>query len=159
MSDQHAASAMGCGGDPLVHTPALDGLASQRVRMDAAYCPFPLCCPSRMSFLTARFASEIDCLDNRVQLSSDIPTFAHAFSVSGYETVLAGRMHIMGPDQLHRFDTRLVGDAPGTAYNNIGWAPGVLDPLEGAVGGSRAGFEHSGPRAFGAAGLRREGGE
>ena len=145
MSDQHTASIMGCAGDPLVQTPHLDRLAREGIRMDAAYCSFPLCCPSRMSFLTARYPSEIDCLDNRVQLSSDIPTFAHAFSISGYETVLAGRMHIIGQDQLHGFERRLVGDAPGTAYNNIGWAPGVLEPLADAMGGSRAGFEHSGP--------------
>ena len=145
MSDQHTASIMGCASDPLVHTPHLDRLSDEGVRMDAAYCSFPLCCPSRMSFLTGRFASEIDCFDNRVQLSSDIPTFAHAFCVSGYETVLAGRMHIVGPDQWHGFERRILSDVTGTAYANAGHAPGILEPLAHAMGGSRAGFEHSGP--------------
>lgn len=143
ISDQHTASILGCAGDPLVQTPNLDRLNAGGVRLDAAYCSFPLCCPSRMSFLTGRYASEIDCLDNRVQLSSDIPTFAHAFSVSGYETVLAGRMHIIGADQLHGFEQRLLGDVQGSAYSD--YAPGILEPLANALGGNQMGFEHSGP--------------
>ena len=138
ISDQHTASILGCAGDPLVQTPNLDRLNAGGVRLDAAYCSFPLCCPSRMSFLTGRYASEIDCLNNRVQLSSDIPTLAHAFSVSGYETVLAGRMHIIGADQLHGFEQRLLGDVQGSAYSD--YAPGILEPLANALGGSQTGF-------------------
>ena len=54
MSDQHHARVMGCAGDAVVHTPALDRLASQGVRFSNAYCTFPLCGPSRMSFMTLR---------------------------------------------------------------------------------------------------------
>jgi choline-sulfatase len=88
--------------------------------------------------------SEIDCLDNRVQLGSDLPTFAHGFTVSGYETILSGRMHIVGPDQHHGFEHRLVGDTPGTAYFNADWADEVAGLLKNAMGGSALGFEKSG---------------
>ncbi len=145
MSDQHNARIMGCSGDPLVATPHMDRLAQEGVRLGNAYCSFPLCCPSRMSFLTGRYASEIDCLNNWAQLSSDIPTFAHAFSASGYETVLCGRMHIVGPDQRHGFQRRPLGDYTGTAYLYAGWNRRLLEPLVDAMGGSRRGIIKSGP--------------
>ena len=55
MSDQHNPHAMGCAGNPIVQTPNLDALARRGVRFGNAYCPYPLCAPSRSGFiLTAR---------------------------------------------------------------------------------------------------------
>jgi len=51
-SDQHASHVMGCAGDAHAITPALDRLAARGVRMTDAYCPSPICTPSRMSMLT-----------------------------------------------------------------------------------------------------------
>lgn len=145
MSDQHHARRLGCAGDPVVQTPALDSLASRGVRFANAYCSFPLCGPARMSFLTGRLPSRIDCQDNLAQLSSDVPTFAHAFTAANYDTVLAGRMHIVGPDQRHGFLQRLVSDVT-TAYCNRDWALGrVLGGLADTPGYSRQGLLKSGP--------------
>ena len=47
MSDQHNARVMGCAGHPIIHTPHLDRLAGDGVRFTSAYCPYPLCAPSR----------------------------------------------------------------------------------------------------------------
>jgi choline-sulfatase len=110
MSDQHHPRFMGCAGEPILKTPHLDALAARGTRFSHAYCNFPLCCPSRMSFMTARYPSDIRCVTNHAQLNSDIPTFAHAFNAAGYETVLCGRMHFNGPDQRHGFQKRLVSD-------------------------------------------------
>ena len=43
-------------------------------------------------------------------LNSSIPTFAHAMGAGGYDPVLVGRMHSNGPDQLHGYAQRFVGD-------------------------------------------------
>ena len=60
MSDQHHADVMGCSGDHVVQTPNLDRLANQGVRFSNAYCSYPLCGPSGMSFMTCRHPHEID---------------------------------------------------------------------------------------------------
>jgi choline-sulfatase len=101
---------MGCAGNPLVSTPHLDEMAEHGVRFTEAYCNSPLCVPSRMSMMTGRFPHEISVYGNGDSLPSDIPTFAHALGIAGYETVLCGRMHFNGIDQRHGFEKRLVGD-------------------------------------------------
>ena len=110
ISDQHNASITGCYGDPIVKTPNLDRLASDGVLFERAYCSYPVCGPSRQSFFTGRYPYDIRCWDNKSTLASDIPTFAHALGIAGYEVVLNGRAHWHGPDQLHGFEDRLVGD-------------------------------------------------
>ena len=110
MSDQHSRRRLGCYGDPVVRTPNLDALASRGVRFENAYCPAPLCVPSRMSFLTGRHPSANRVWLNSHILSSAIPTWAHALGAAGYETALLGRMHFVGPDQRHGFERRPIGE-------------------------------------------------
>ena len=110
VSDQHQAAITGCYGDPIVQTPHLDGLASEGVRFQNAYCSSPVCGPSRQSFLTGLYPHQISCWTNNSALPSDIPTYAHALTMAGYEVVLDGRAHFRGPDQRHGFEKRLVGD-------------------------------------------------
>ena len=60
LSDQHSYRFLSSlaperGGEPC-RTPALDRLAGQGVRFDAAYCQTPLCTPSRTALLAGRHA-------------------------------------------------------------------------------------------------------
>ena len=114
MSDQHHPHIMGCEGDPVVRTPHLDRLAARGTLFESCYCPAPLCVPSRMSFMTSRFPSDNEVWSNHCMLSSDIPTFAHALGAAGYETALNGRMHFVGPDQRHGFESHPVGTMGAT---------------------------------------------
>lgn len=110
MSDEHDPAVSGCYGHPLVRTPNLDRLAAEGVLFENAYCNNPICVPSRMSFLTGKYASDVKVYDNGSPLASDIPTFAHYLAASGYDTTLCGRMHMVGPDRLHGFGQRLLDD-------------------------------------------------
>lgn len=112
ISDQHNKHVMGCAGHPHVRTPSLDSLSEQGVRMTDVYCPYPLCVPSRASFMAAQYPSEIGVYDNGGSqfFSSRTPTFAHALGAAGYESVLCGRMHFSPNDPFHGFERRIHGD-------------------------------------------------
>ena len=51
MSDQHRPDLLTCNGADLAPTPGIDRIASRGVRFRRAYCPYPVCAPSRMSFI------------------------------------------------------------------------------------------------------------
>jgi choline-sulfatase len=145
LSDQHSGDWMNCAGSRIVQTPNLDALAEGGVRFTQAYCNAPLCVPSRMSMLTGLHPHHTGVHGNDDYLASDIPTFAHALSMGGYETVLCGRMHFNGIDQRHGFGQRLVGDitspylgGPNTRYGALqGTAGQGMRSIEAAgTGGS-----------------------
>jgi choline-sulfatase len=108
--DQLAARYLGCYGHPLVRSPNIDRLAERSVIFDAAYCNYPLCSPSRASMLSGRLPFAIDQWDNGAEFSAEIPTIAHYLTAAGYSTTLCGKMHFVGPDQLHGYEQRLVTD-------------------------------------------------
>ena len=110
MTDQHAARVMGCSGDPIAKTPAIDALAAQGTLFSSCYCSSPLCVPSRMAFLTGLEAHVTGVFTNDDYLPSDIPTIAHAMAAEEYDCRLIGRMHFNGPDQHHGFSKRPIGD-------------------------------------------------
>lgn len=132
-SDQHAQKVAGCYGDPLLPTPNLDRLANRGVVFENAYCASPICTPSRMSLLTGRWPFEQKCWTLEDQLASDLPTYAHALGATGYRTILVGRMHSIGPDQLHGFSERDVGDC---SPNWLGVSRQALGVLAGTQGPS-----------------------
>lgn len=133
-SDQHAQAISGCYGDPHVKTPAIDALAARGVRFNNAYCASPICVPSRMSMLTACHPSRQDCWTNDDYLASDIPTWLHAMGAAGHRPELIGRLHAMGPDQMHGYVHREVGDhSPnwgGIPRHDMGILNDTNDPQE-----------------------------
>jgi choline-sulfatase len=132
VSDQHRGDWLGASGNRLVTTPNLDRLAAEGVNFTQAYCASPLCVPSRMSLMSGREPHRTDVYGNEDYLASDVPTFAHAAAIAGYDTVLCGRMHFVGPDQRHGFQERLVGDItpsyPGGPKTDYAHLRGTTDP-------------------------------
>lgn len=120
IADQLVAALTGAYGHPVVRTPNMIRLAERGVQFDAAYCPYPVCSPSRSSLLSGRFASENSAWDNAAPIASDLPMLPHYLSAQGYDTALSGKMHFVGADQLHGFEKRLTTDMfPST----LAWTP------------------------------------
>ena len=140
-SDQHDPYVTGCYGDKVVQTPNLDSLAANGVVFENCYCPSPICVPSRMSMLSGRYPFENEVWTNSHILNSSIPTFAHAMGAGGYDPVLVGRMHSNGPDQLHGYAQRLVGDHGPNHSGGGGVNHGMLS---GTAGPARVSLTKSG---------------
>jgi choline-sulfatase len=106
MADQMIPFLTGAYGHPVVKTSNLDRLVAEGVRFDAAYSPCPVCAPARASLMTGKYVSNIGAYDNAAAFSCEEPTIAHYLTLAGYDTVLTGKMHFIGPDQLHGFSRR-----------------------------------------------------
>lgn len=127
MADQLTALALGAYGHGVVRTPVLDRLAAAGTLFENAYCNFPLCAPSRFSLLSGKLATRIGAFDNAAEFRASVPTFAHGLRALGYRTCLAGKMHFVGPDQLHGFEERLTTDIYPADF---GWTPNWDAPEE-----------------------------
>lgn len=131
MSDQHAAWATGAYGHPFIRTPRIDGMALRGITFDAAYCPSPICVPSRAAFITGRNAHRIEVWDNGSPLRSDFPGWPAYLANAGYQTVLTGKHHFVGPDQRHGFENRLGVEIHHTRIKQSSFDPRVgVDPLD-----------------------------
>jgi choline-sulfatase len=125
MADQLTPRALAAYGNRVTRTPHLDRLARDGVVFDSAYCNSPLCAPSRYSLLTGQLPSTHGGYDNAAALSSESPTFAHYLRQAGYRTILAGKMHFIGADQLHGFEERLTTDIYPADFT---WTPDWEQP-------------------------------
>ncbi|MBM3538670.1 MAG: choline-sulfatase [Alphaproteobacteria bacterium] len=120
MADQLAAPALPVYGHRVVKAPHLSRLAQEGVVFDSAYCNFPICAPSRFSMLSGRLPHAIEAYDNGAEFPASIPTMAHYLRHAGYRTILCGKMHFIGPDQLHGYEERLTTDVYPADF---GWTP------------------------------------
>ena len=110
MADQLAPHYTGTYGHAVVKTPNMDRLAERGCRFDAAYTPYPQCAPARFSLLSGQQAWRIKAYDNAAEFSSATPTVCHYLGQLGYHSSLSGKMHFIGPDQLHGFSQRLTSE-------------------------------------------------
>lgn len=126
MADQLAARWLPAYGHDVVDAPHLDRLAREGVVFEQAYCASPLCAPSRAALLTGRLPSRTGVYDNAAELRASEPTVTHHLRAAGYATALSGKMHFVGPDQLHGFEQRLTTDVYPA---DLDWTPDWRVPL------------------------------
>ncbi|WP_370044434.1 MULTISPECIES: choline-sulfatase [Salipiger] len=110
-----------------LHTPNLKKLAERSVRFRNCYTASPLCAPGRASFMSGELPSVTGVYDNAAEFPSDLPTYAHHLRRAGYHTCLSGKMHFVGPDQMHGFEERLTTDIYPADF---GWTPDYRKPGE-----------------------------
>ena len=108
-------------------TPNLKALAARSARFANCYTASPLCAPARASFMSGCLPSRTRVYDNAAEFASDIPTYAHHLRRAGYRAILSGKMHFVGPDQLHGFEERLTTDIYPADF---GWTPDYTKPCE-----------------------------
>ncbi|WP_299282519.1 choline-sulfatase [uncultured Tateyamaria sp.] len=110
-----------------LHAPNLKKLAARSTRFANCYTASPLCAPGRAAFMSGQLPSATGVYDNAAEFASSIPTYAHHLRRAGYQTCLAGKMHFVGPDQLHGFEERLTTDIYPPDF---GWTPDYRKPGE-----------------------------
>lgn len=91
-TDQQHMSALGAI-NPDILTPNLDRLCREGRRFDRAYCPSPVCTPSRASIITGQYPSHHGAWTIGVKLPETIDTVGSMLSGAGYDTALIGKAH------------------------------------------------------------------
>jgi choline-sulfatase len=110
-----------------LHAPHLKALGARSARFANAYTTSPLCLPARASLAAGQMPRRTRVYDNAAEFAAAIPTFAHHLRRAGYYTCLSGKMHFVGPDQLHGFEERLTTDIYPADF---GWTPDYRKPGE-----------------------------
>jgi len=92
----------GCYGAPVI-TPNIDRIASKGTRFDNAYAQYPVCNPSRTSFLTGLYPSETGIINNNDyfrRVNESWTTLPELFKNNGYATLRSGKIFHGGIDDM-----------------------------------------------------------
>lgn len=117
---------------PKMHTPNLNQLASQSAVFQRAYCQFPLCGPSRASFLTSRRPDTLHqySFDSfRFTANKDIVSMPQYFMQHGYTSIGIGKIFDPPNDSKHHIKEEMYSFSKpwfqGSNYHY--WTHEVLD--------------------------------
>lgn len=84
-----------------IKTPNIDALARRSTRFDRAYAQYPVCNPSRSSFLTGRYPTQTKVLNNNDyfrRIDPSTVTLPQHFKNNGYVTLRSGKIFHGGID-------------------------------------------------------------
>ncbi|TBL75703.1 sulfatase-like hydrolase/transferase [Paenibacillus thalictri] len=110
MSDEHRADVTGYEGNNVIRTPNLDRLAATGTVFRNAYTPSPICIPGRQSMMAGQFPRTTGCERYGQDLPPGHMTFSRRLAQFGYQTVVSGKLHHMGNDQMMGWTRRIGGD-------------------------------------------------
>ena len=86
---------LGAYGNLVVKTPNIDRFAQKAILFENAHNQYPLCGPSRASFMTGMYTNQTKITRNNMNLRNSIPdviTLGQRFRQSGYQSVRIGKM-------------------------------------------------------------------
>lgn len=112
---------LGCYGDAVAQTPSIDRLAAEGVRFTNACCQFPLCSPSRTSFLTGLRPDSTGVEDNNTWFRPRMPdavTLPELFRQQGWFTARVNKVFHGGFDDPLAWDE--VVQTEGTSLGEQG---------------------------------------
>jgi arylsulfatase A-like enzyme len=100
VTDDQRHDAMGCAGNPIIHTPAMDELASSGVRFEQAFATTPICAASRASIFTSLYERAHGYTFTKPPLSSICmeSSYPALLRQSGYHTGFVGKFGIKVED-------------------------------------------------------------
>ena len=99
---------LGCYGDATVKTPNIDRLAARGVRFDRAYCQYPVCNPSRSSFLSGLRPDTTRVMRNHTSTRDNLPDavmLPQFFRQHGYNSFASGKVFHTGVSDPPSWDT------------------------------------------------------
>jgi len=106
LTDDQGYWALGCAGNPEIHTPNLDRLAEQGVRFENFFCTSPVCSPARASLLTGRIPSQHGVMDwirggndpasggEEIEYLAGQLTYTEILAQHGYDCGISGKWHL-----------------------------------------------------------------
>jgi len=120
-TDQQRWDALGANGNDEIHTPNLDRLAAGGVAFDRYFVQAPVCMPSRESYLTGQYPSQLDVYTNGIRLPESVGTLPGMLDNAGYHSANLGKLHFLPhANRDHRethpkygFDRLEISDEPG----------------------------------------------
>ncbi|MFP8967756.1 sulfatase [Pokkaliibacter sp. CJK22405] len=94
MADDHASKAISCYGQGINHTPHIDRIANEGMRLDHCYVTNSICTPSRASILcgTYNHVNGVVTLDSKI--NKHLPNVAKHLHTDGYQTAMIGKWHL-----------------------------------------------------------------
>jgi uncharacterized sulfatase len=109
VTDDQARWAVGAYGNGEVRTPHLDRLAREGARFRNAFVPTPVCSPSRVSFLTGLYGTQVGITDYLAPVEQEaglglpveVITWPQVLQKHGYITGLIGKWHLGSKPAFH----------------------------------------------------------
>jgi len=99
ISDDLTTTAMSGYENPACHTPNLDRLASEGMRYTRTYCQYPVCGPSRASFMFGYYPSATETygyVSGRENVGPERRSWSQLFKDNGYYTARVSKIYHMG---------------------------------------------------------------